>query len=158
MVKNTYSGIWVSQYTSCPGSSSNVTLASSESNWNTINTQWYSNYNLKHIGSLTERKALTHFISISVKRWPVMNMRRGMVRMRMKGRARDAGLDLTTHKTTRQATWMPVYKCIRPVFTCTDTQETHAVICTFSWDKFLPVMLLVVPSGTTTYLVHLYYL
>lgn len=32
VMEDIYNGIWVSQYTSCPGSSSNVTLASSASN------------------------------------------------------------------------------------------------------------------------------
>lgn len=67
---------------------------------------------------LHTRGKLTHLISSSVKRRPVINMRRGMVRMSMKGRARDIGLDLTIHKIARHTSWMAVNKCIRPVLTC----------------------------------------
>lgn len=51
-----------------------------------------------------------------------MNMRRGMVRMSTKGRAREIGLDFTIHKTARHTIWMAVNTCIRPVLTC----EHHA--------------------------------
>lgn len=52
-----------------------------------------------------------------MKKRPVMAMRRGIVRMRTKGRAREAGLDLTIHSTARHTTWMAVYMCILPVDT-----------------------------------------
>lgn len=68
-------------------------------------------------------RILTHFISSSVNRRPVINMRRGMVRMSMKGSARDTGLDLTIHKSARHTIWMAVNKCIRPVFTCNQHVE-----------------------------------
>lgn len=80
-------------------------------------------HTLKHTSNtpLHTRGKLTHFISSSVKRRPVINMRRGMVRMSMKGRARDIGLDLTIHKIARHTSWMAVNKCIRPVLTCRKT-------------------------------------
>lgn len=71
---------------------------------------------------------ITHFISTSVNRRPVMNMRRGMVRMSTKGRAREIGLDFTIHKTARHTIWMAVNKCIRPVLTCKHVQTLMDVI------------------------------
>lgn len=51
---------------------------------------------------------------------PVMNIRRGMVRVRTKGRASEKSLIFTTHRTARHKIWIRVYKCIRIVFTCTN--------------------------------------
>lgn len=70
-----------------------------------------------------KRWPLTHFISTSVKRCLPINMRSGIVRMSMKGSARDTGLDLTIHKTARHTIWMAVNKCIRPVLTCDQHEE-----------------------------------
>ena len=51
---------------------------------------------------------------------PVMIMRRGMVRMRTKGRAREKGLIFTNHSTPRHASWIRVKRCICAVDTCTE--------------------------------------
>lgn len=69
--------------------------------------------------SETRERVLTHFISKGVKRRPVINMRRGMVRMRTKGSAKEKGLIFTAHRTARHTTWTRVKRCIRSVFTCT---------------------------------------
>lgn len=54
-----------------------------------------------------------------------MKIRRGMVRVRTKGRASEKSLIFTTHRTARHKTWIRVNKCIRNVFTCTnDTRRT----------------------------------
>lgn len=66
------------------------------------------------------REVLTHFISMTENSLPVMNIRRGTVRMRTKGRASEKGLIFTTHRTARQRSWIRVNKCIRIVFTCTE--------------------------------------
>lgn len=66
------------------------------------------------------REVLTHFISMVEKSVPVMTMRKGMVRMRTKGSAREKGLIFTTHRTARHMSWITVKRCIRIVFTCTD--------------------------------------
>lgn len=66
------------------------------------------------------RKLLTHFISMTEKSLPVMSMRRGMVRMRTKGSAREKGLIFTTHRIARHTSWIRVKRCIRSVDTCTN--------------------------------------
>lgn len=95
-------------------------------------------YTLNHWGALTvlnksefsywryweDKKPPTHFISSSVKRRPVINMRRGMVMMSMKGRARDTGLDFTIQRSARHTIWMAVNRCIRPVLTCVHDVQT----------------------------------
>lgn len=56
---------------------------------------------------------------------PVINMRRGMVRVRTKGRASEKSLIFTAHRTARHKSWIRVNKCIRSVFTCTkDVRRT----------------------------------
>lgn len=56
---------------------------------------------------------------------PVINMRRGMVRVRTKGRASEKSLIFTAHRTARHKSWIRVNKCIRIVFTCTkDVRRT----------------------------------
>lgn len=62
---------------------------------------------------------LTHFISMTEKSLPVINMRSGMVRMRTKGSASEAGLIFTAHRAARHTSWITVYRCIRSVFTFT---------------------------------------
>ena len=42
----------------------------------------------------------------------------GTMRMRMKGKARAACVDLTTHSAARHRIWMNVNRCIFHVFTC----------------------------------------
>lgn len=69
---------------------------------------------------------LTYFISCSVKSRPVMNMRRGMVSIRMNGRASDTGLDFTIHRTARHTIWIAVNTCILLVLTCRGRQRPHA--------------------------------
>lgn len=61
---------------------------------------------------------LTHFISLSVKSVPVMAMRRGMVRMRTKGRAREKALIFTIQRAPKHTIWIRVNKCIFIVVTC----------------------------------------
>lgn len=67
---------------------------------------------------------LTHFISKTVKRRPVISMRSGMVRIRIKGKAREALLDFTAHRTPRQTIWIKVNKCILRVGTCTNKEKS----------------------------------
>lgn len=69
------------------------------------------------------REVLTHFISMTEKTLPVMNIRRGMVRMRTKGRAREKGLIFTIHRMARHTSWIRVKRCIRSVLTCTNQTE-----------------------------------
>lgn len=54
---------------------------------------------------------------------PVMSIRRGMVRVRTKGRASEKSLIFTTHRMARHKIWIRVNKCIRIVFTCTKDQR-----------------------------------
>lgn len=68
----------------------------------------------------TER-ALTHFISRSVKMRLSRHMRSGTVRMRMKGKAREATVDMTAQSTARHASCSPVKRCMRNVRTCMGT-------------------------------------
>ena len=49
-----------------------------------------------------------------------------MVRMSMKGSARDTGLDFTIQSSARHTNWMAVNKCIRPVLTCVQDKQTLA--------------------------------
>lgn len=115
-----------SSYTSFPGSSSKVTLASSASNCGT-NVSSYNkeiciqDYSTPKHGGECDRygEVLTHFISMTENTLPVMKMRRGTVRVRTKGRAREKSLIFTTHRTARHKTWIRVNRCIRIVFTCT---------------------------------------
>lgn len=60
---------------------------------------------------------LTHLISSSENKRPVITMRKGMVRISINGSARDAGLDFTIQRITRQPHWMSVNTCIRAVLT-----------------------------------------
>lgn len=115
-----------SSYTSTPGSSSNVTLASSASSCK-ANTSSYnreistSNNTMPDLcgGRNKYGAVLTHFMSVTENTLPVMNMRRGMVRMRTKGSAREKELIFTNHRTARHTSWIRVNKCIRIVVTCT---------------------------------------
>lgn len=61
---------------------------------------------------------LTHFISRSVKMRLSRHNRRGTVRMRMKGKASEATVDMTAQSTARQASCRSVNTCIRTVRTC----------------------------------------
>lgn len=54
---------------------------------------------------------------------PVMKMRRGMVRMRKKGRASETVI-FTTHRMARHTSWIRVNKCIRMVLTCAEKNKT----------------------------------
>ena len=47
------------------------------------------------------------------------NILTGTVRMRTKGKASDASVDMTTHSAARHTSWMQVNRCIRSVRTCT---------------------------------------
>lgn len=49
-----------------------------------------------------------------------MNMRRGMVRMRTNGSAREKLLIFTIHRMDRHTIWISVKRCIRNVLTCTN--------------------------------------
>lgn len=49
-----------------------------------------------------------------------MNMRRGMVRMRTKGSAREKVLIFTIHRTPKHTSWISVNRCIFNVVTCTN--------------------------------------
>lgn len=78
---------------------------------------------LQHVkleNNMWRETLLTHFISLMVKIRPVMSIRRGMVRIRKKGRAREKGLCFTAHRTARHRTWTRVNRCIFSVLTCTD--------------------------------------
>lgn len=69
-------------------------------------------------GSGQEGSGLTHFISRSVKMRVSTTMRRGTVRMRMKGKASEASVDMTAHSRARQSSCRAVNRCIRRVRTC----------------------------------------
>lgn len=60
---------------------------------------------------------LTHFISRSVKIRVSTTMRKGTVRMRMKGKAREAAVDMTAQSRARQSNCKAVNRCIRMVRT-----------------------------------------
>lgn len=47
-----------------------------------------------------------------------MTRRNGTVMMRTKGNAREAAVDLTTHRAAMQPSWMRVNMFMRHVFTC----------------------------------------
>lgn len=148
-----YSGIWVSLYTSTPGSSSNVALASPASSY-TENTNWEGDkqrtawiflpnkimrldwhQNDQKMMTYSCYIALTHFISLSVNSRPVTNIRRGMVRIRTKGKASDTGLDLTSHRVTRHPICIAVNTCILLVLTCRGNQRPPAHHATFTRQK-----------------------
>lgn len=63
-----------------------------------------------------------------------MNIRRGMVRMRIKGRASEMGLIFTNHRMARQMSWIRVNKCIRIVFTCATTDMWRLALSTTAQD------------------------
>lgn len=63
---------------------------------------------------------LTHFISRSVKIRVSTTMRKGTVRMRMNGKAREAAVDMTAQSRARQSSCRAVNRCIRMVRTCRD--------------------------------------
>jgi len=69
------------------------------------------------------KEILTHFISMAVKMGPVMSILRGIVRIRTKGRASENELDFTAHRITKHITWIKVYRCIRIVGTCRETER-----------------------------------
>lgn len=49
------------------------------------------------------------------------NILTGTVRMRTKGKASEATVDMTAHSDARHTSWISVYRCIRRVFTWGDT-------------------------------------
>lgn len=60
---------------------------------------------------------LTHAISLVVKMRRSRNILTGTVRMRTKGKASDAWVDITAHRAPKHTSWMPVNRCIRSVRT-----------------------------------------
>lgn len=60
---------------------------------------------------------LTHAISLAVKMRGSRNIFTGTVRMRTKGKASEAWVDMTAHRTARHTSWMHVNMCIRSVRT-----------------------------------------
>lgn len=62
-------------------------------------------------------KWLTHCISRVVKIRGKRNIFTGTVRMRTKGKASDAEVDMTAHNEIRHTNWIPVNRCMRKVFT-----------------------------------------
>ncbi len=61
---------------------------------------------------------LTAASSLSSKILVRMSLRRGTVMIRMKGKAREATVDFTTHSRAIHNNWMMVNMFIRHVFTC----------------------------------------
>lgn len=62
---------------------------------------------------------LTHAISLTVKMRRSRNILTGTVRMRTKGKASDAWVDITAQRTAKHTTWMHVNRCMRSVRTWT---------------------------------------
>lgn len=60
---------------------------------------------------------LTHAISLGVKMRLSRNILTGMVRMRTKGNAIEACVDMTAHRAAKHTTWMQVNRCMRSVRT-----------------------------------------
>lgn len=60
---------------------------------------------------------LTHLSSRSLKKQGSRKRRKGTVRMRINGKAREAGLDFIPHSTTRHTIWVRVKMCMCQVFT-----------------------------------------
>lgn len=68
------------------------------------------------LGALGGR--LTHAISLAVKMRGSRNIFTGTVRMRTKGKASEAWVDMTAHRAAKHTSWMQVNMCIRSVRTC----------------------------------------
>lgn len=60
---------------------------------------------------------LTHCISRVVKMRGNRNHLMGTVRMRTKGKASEATVDMTVHSAARHTSWIPVNRCMRRVLT-----------------------------------------
>lgn len=60
---------------------------------------------------------LTHAISLAVKMRGSRNIFTGTVRMRTKGNASEAWVDMTAHRSAKHTSWMQVNMCIRSVRT-----------------------------------------
>lgn len=71
---------------------------------------------------------LTHSISLTVKMRDSRNILTGTVRMRTKGKASDAWVDMTAHRTAKHTTWRHVNRCIRSVRTWTEQRNVRSFI------------------------------
>lgn len=67
---------------------------------------------------------LTHAISLALKMRGSTNILTGTVRMRTKGKASDAWVDITAQRTPKHTTWMQVNRCIRSVRTWRDERPS----------------------------------